>query len=188
MTKNSVSNELKPISVIAVIVLILLAPTIRDALREEAATYVSDSESSHDGLPESWNNSQVMCVLFPTDSPHSNFNSGVTMIEADGSTYGVNAEFNGTGACVGGFTGYTEGMPFFLDATNATSGDLDVGYDVGDWGPYVHTIGGLNANNLTGNFSGAYWELLHNGEYSMVGIGDLIMSEADVILWRIGTW
>ena len=51
-----------------------------------------------------------------------------------------------------------------------------------------NTIGGLNANNLTGNFSGAYWELLHNGEYSMVGIGDLIMSEADVILWRIGTW
>ena len=63
MSKTPMSNELKPISVIAVIALILLAPSIRDALREEAATYVSDSESSHDGLPESWNNSQVMCNI-----------------------------------------------------------------------------------------------------------------------------
>tara|TARA_B100000700_G_scaffold69803_1_gene77403 strand:+ start:5196 stop:5762 length:567 start_codon:yes stop_codon:yes gene_type:complete len=188
MSKIPMSNELKPISVIAVIALILLAPSIRDALREEAATYVSDSESSHDGLPESWNNSQVMCVMFPSDTPHPEFNSGVTMIESDGSTYGANSEFNGTGVCVGGFTGFTEGMTFFLNSTNATNGVLDVSYDVTDWGPYVHTIGGLNANELTGNFSGAYWELLHNGEISMVGIGDLIMSEGDVLLWRIATW
>ena len=79
-------------------------------------------------------------------------------------------------------------MTFFLNSTNATNGDLDVSYDVTEWGPYVHTIGGLNANELTGNFSGAYWELLNNGEISMVGIGDLIMSEGDVLLWRIATW
>ncbi len=181
------SSNLKPVSVIAVIALILLAPTIRDALREEAATYVNDSESSHDGLPESWDDSQVLCVIYPADSPHPKFNNGVTMIETDGSTLGVNAEFNGTGACVGGFTGYTEGMPFLLDSTNATGGNLDVGYDVTEWGSYVHTIGALNANELTGNFSGAWWELRHNGEKSMVGIGDLIMSEGDVLLWQIAT-
>ena len=60
------SDNLKPLSVIAVIALIILAPAIRDALREEAATYVDDSESSHDGLPESWNDTQVFCVLFQT--------------------------------------------------------------------------------------------------------------------------
>ncbi len=182
------SNDLKPAAIVAVIVLIILTPAIQNALKEEAAKYVNDSESSHDGMPESWNESQILCVLFPDDSPHAEFNSGVTMIESDGSTYGVNADYNGTGACVGGFSGYTDGMSFFLDATNATNGDLAVGYDVGDWGPYVHTIGGLNANNLTGDFSGAYWELHHNGALSMVGIGDVILSEGDVLLWRIGTW
>ena len=182
------SDNLKPLSVLAVIVLIILAPTIRDALKEEAATYVNDSESSHNGLPESWNGTQVLCVLYPPDTPHSKFNKGVTMIDSDGTTLGVNADFNGTGACVGGFEEYTEGMPFFLNSTKVTGGDLDVAYDVSEWGSYVHTIGGLNANELTGNFSGAYWELLHNGEISMVGIDDLIMTEGDVILWQIATW
>jgi len=30
--------------------------------------------------------------------------------------------------------------------------------------------------------------LSHNGEYSMVGIGDLTMSQGDVISWDIATW
>jgi len=182
------SNDLKPAAIVAVIVLIILTPAIQNALNEEAAKYVNDSESSHDGLPESWNETQVLCVLFPVDSPHTEFDNGVTMIDSDGSTLGVNTDYNGTGACVGGFTGYTDGMPFFLDATNATAGDLAVAYDIGDFGPYVHTIGGLNANNLTGDFSGAWWELIHNGAISMVGIGDVVLSEGDVLLWRIATW
>ncbi|MEK9739256.1 MAG: DUF4430 domain-containing protein [Euryarchaeota archaeon] len=182
------SDSLKPLSVLAVIVLILLAPTIRDALREEAATYVNDSESSHDGLPESWNNAQVLCVLYPADSPHSKFNNGVTMVETDGTTLGVNVDFNGTGACVGGFEGYTEGMPFFLNSTNVTGGDLEVAYDVSEWGSFVQSIGGLNAIELTGSFRGAGWDLVHNGEISMVGIDDLIMTKGDVILWQIATW
>ncbi len=182
------ATNLKPASIVAVVVLIILTPAIQNELRDKAATYVNDSESSHDGLPDSWDNQQVLCVIFPTEAPHTEFVTGVTMIETDGTTLGVNTDFNGTGACVGGFTGYTEGMPLFLDATNGTDGDLAVGYDVGDWGPYVHTIGGLNANNLTGDFTGAYWELHHNGEISIVGIGDVLLSEGDVLLWRIGTW
>lgn len=182
------SNDLKPAAIVAVIVLIILTPAIQNALNEEAAKYVNDSESSHDGMPETWDDKQILCVLYPNDSPHDEYNSGVTMIEADGSTYGVNAEYNGTGACVGGFSGYTDGMSFFLDATNATGGQLAVEYDVSEFGSYVNTIGGLNANELTGNFTTAYWGLLHNGEISMVGIDDLIMSEGDVILWQITTW
>ena len=110
------SNYLKPLSVVAVIVLILLAPSIRDALKEEAATYVNDSESSHNGLPESWNNSQVFCVLFLDQAPHPKFTSGVTMIESDGSILGTNSEYNGTGACVGGFSGYENGLDLMNDA------------------------------------------------------------------------
>ena len=110
------------------------------------------------------------------------------MIDSDGTTLGVNENYNGTGACIGGFEGYSEGLEFMMDATRAAGGRLAVGYEVGEWGPFVHTIGGLNANQVTGDFSGAYWNLGHNGEMSMVGIGDLVLSEGDVILWSIGTW
>ena len=179
------SDKLKPASILIFVALVLLAPSIQDALSKEAAKFVNDSESSHDGLPESWNESQVLCVLYPVDFPHEDYNSGVTMIQSDGSTLGVNDDYNGTGVCVGGFTGYTEGMTFFLDATNATGGSLSVDYDVKEWGPYVHTIGGVNHDNIAETFDGAYWNLDHNGEISTVGIGDLVMSEGDVLVWSI---
>ena len=182
------SDKLKPASILILVALALLAPSIQDALSKEAAKFVNDSESSHQGLPSDWNDNQVICVIFPSDYTHLEYNEGMTMINLDGSVYSVNEDYNGTGACVGGLEGYTEGLDFMMDATRAAGGQLAVGYEVGEWGPYVHTIGGLNANSLTGDFSAAYWNLDHNGEISMVGIGDLVMSEGDVIVWSIAIY
>jgi len=182
------SDLLKPTSIVILLVVILVAPTIQDRMSAEASRYVNDSESSHDGLPTIWDDKQVLCVFFPDDYPHQDFIGGVTLIDTDGETIGVNDDFNRTGACVGGFNGYTDGMDFMMDSTRTARGKLSVGYEVGEWGPYVHTIGGLNSNSVTGDFSGAYWHLDHNGAMSMVGIGDLAMSEGDVLAWSIGTW
>ena len=111
------------------------------------------------------------------------------MIDADGSIIGVNYDLNLTGACVGGFEGYTDGMNFMMDATRVAGGHLAVGYFVNpNWGQFVHTIGGLNDQEIQGDFSGAYWSLTHNGRYSVVGIGSLVMEEGDVISWNIETW
>ena len=182
------TNNLKPASVAFLIVLMLAAPEIRERLSEQSIKFVEDSESSHDGLPNEWVDKQVICVFFPQDYPNQQFSDGVTMINQEGNRIGENSDLNRTGACVGGFEGYTEGMDFMMDSTRLASGSLSVGYQVGEWGPYVHTIGGLNANSVTGDFSGAYWKLDHNGALSMVGIGDLVMSEGDVITWSIDTW
>ena len=182
------SDLLKPASVVALIVLILIAPSIQDRLSEETVRFVEDNESAHDGLPTEWEGKQVICIHFPVSSPHDMFSQGVTMIGIDGSDLGVNEDLNRTGACVGGFDSYSNGLDFMMDSTRLANGDLSVGYDVGQWGAFIHTIGGLNADTLTGDFNGAYWQLDHNGEYSMVGIGDLVMSEGDVITWSIGTW
>lgn len=182
------SDLLKPASVVVLIVLILIAPSIQDRLSEETVRFVEDNESAHDGLPTEWEGKQVICIHFPVSSPHDKFSQGVTMIGIDGSDLGVNEDLNRTGACVGGFDGYSNGLDFMMDSTRLANGDLSVGYDVGQWGAFIHTIGGLNADTLTGDFNGAYWQLDHNGEYSMVGIGDLVMSEGDVITWSIGTW
>ena len=113
--------------------------------------------------------------MFPTDAPHSEFATGVTMIETDGTTLGVNTDFNGTGACVGGFTGYTEGMPFFLDATNGTDGDLAVGYDMGDWGP------GLTAAAVRDDFGGGGRFALEAGILPLSDRGMAAIDEFDKI-------
>ena len=44
------SDILKPASVVALIVLILIAPSIQDRLSEEASKFIDDNESAHDGL------------------------------------------------------------------------------------------------------------------------------------------
>ena len=186
--KKSMSDLLKPASVVALLTLVILAPSIQDILTEEAYKYVYDNESAHDGLPTEWEDKQVICVFFPAENPHRDFSQGVTMIDADGVEMGVNQDLNRTGACVGGFEGYSNGLDFMMDSTRPTKGALCVGYEVTGLGPHVHTIGGLNANSITGDFNGAYWNLDHNGVVSMVGIGELVMSEGDVISWSIETW
>ncbi len=185
---DSLSDFLKPASVVALLSLLVLAPSIQDRLSEEASKYVDDSDSARHGLPTQWENTQVICVFFPEDSPHSEFSDGVTMIGSDGEEVGNNQNLNTTGACIGGLGGYSNGVDFMMDSTRLARGHLSVGYDVGQWGHFVHTIGGLNAETLTGDFKGAYWNLNHNGAPSTVGIGNLVMSEGDIIEWSIGTW
>ena len=183
------SDKLRLGSLALLVTVILLLPFIRDSVNEEVARFVSDSESSHVGLPTEWDENQAICIYFPDDYPHSVYSSGVSMIDADGSIIGVNYDLNLTGACVGGFEGYTDGMNFMMDATRVAGGHLAVGYSVNpNWGEFVHTIGGLNDHEIQGDFNGAYWSLTHNGGYSMVGIGSLVLEEGDVIGWNIETW
>lgn len=185
---KSMSEKLKISSVVVFFALIILAPAIQELLNEEISKYVDDSESAHDGLPTKWENKQVICIFFPTESPHAEFSQGVTMIDSNGNEIGKNLNLNRTGACLGGFEGYSDGLSLMMDSTRLVGGSLSVGYVIGQWGPYVHTIGGLNADTMSGEFNGAYWNLDHNGATSAVGIGDLVMSEGDVVEWTIATW
>jgi len=183
------SDKLRLGSIALLFTVLLLLPFIRDSVNEEVARFVSDSESSHVGLPNEWDENQAICIYFPVEHPHPVYSSGVSMINADGSMIGVNYDLNLTGACVGGFEGYTDGMNFMMDATRVAGGHLAVGYSVNpNWGEFVHTIGGLNDQEVQGDFNGAYWSLTHNGRYSVVGIGSLVMKEGDVISWNIETW
>ena len=134
------SDWLKPASVVALLALLLLAPSIQDRLAAESTRYIEDNESSHHGLPAEWDEQQVLCIYFPSDSPHSEFNLGVTMIGPDGEEIGTNEDLNRTGACVGGFEGYSNGLDFMMNSTRMANGHLSVGYEVGQWGAFVHTL------------------------------------------------
>lgn len=60
----------------------------------------------------------------------------------------------------------------------ARANDFAVGVTWYSFGPYVHTIDGVAGD------SGHYWELNHNGAYSMVGAGDLQLQDGDVVTWK----
>ncbi|GIS48412.1 MAG: hypothetical protein Ct9H90mP21_3190 [Methanobacteriota archaeon] len=47
---------------------------------------------------------------------------------------------NRTGACVGGFEGYSNGLDFMMNSTRMAKGQLSVGYEVGQWGAFVQRL------------------------------------------------
>ena len=149
------SDIIKPASIILLVIVVASLPFLQDSVNDEAAKFVSDSESSHDGLPTEWEDRQVICIFFPESNPHPEFSTGVTMIDPDGETIGVNDALNSTGACVGGFEGYEHGMDFMMDATRVA--ESTVLFDT-QWiliGGRSYTIGGLNVDEVQGDFNGA---------------------------------
>ena len=46
------------------------------------------------------------------------------------------------------------------------------------FGPYIHTIDSVSDDSY-------YWGLYHNGEYSMIGAGDLQLQDGDVVHWKL---
>ena len=112
------------------------------------------------------------------------------MIESDGSILGTNSEYNGTGACVGGFSGYENGLDLMNDAVNSSENDLAYNSTEFSFGLQIDSIGNIEPCDAAecSDSSGAYWALYHNGGASMVGISDVILEEADVLLWQIETW
>ena len=102
------SDLIKPASIILLVIVVASLPFLQDSVNDEAAKFVSDSESSHDGLPTQWDGKQAICIFFPESNTHPEFSTGVTMIDSDGETIGVNDALNSTGACVGGFEGYEQ--------------------------------------------------------------------------------
>ena len=53
------SDRLKLGSTVLLVAVLLLFPFIRDSVNEEVARFVSDSESSHVGLPTKWDLSLI---------------------------------------------------------------------------------------------------------------------------------
>ena len=124
------SDLMKPASIILLVIVVASLPFLQDSVNDEAAKFVSDSESSHDGLPTQWDGKQAICIFFPESNTHPEFSTGVTMIDSDGETIGVNDALNSTGACVGGFEGYGQGMDFMMDATRVAVGTTEISLDL----------------------------------------------------------
>ena len=186
---NSVQDEsrLKALSVTWVIFLVLSFSTITTEWARMTAELVDEEDDPHYGLPDIWEGEQVVCFHFPEGYAPTGFDDGRHHIDNDGTEFMTDDDWNETGACVGGFSGYNNGWNLLNVAVNASGNSLELDTTVFPFGLMVNSIGGVNPSLMTGDFGGAYWSLYHNGGLSMVGITDLELDSDSVITWRVDT-
>ena len=154
--------------------------------------FVDEADNPHYGLPDLWDDKQAVCFHFPADFAPSNLDDGRHHFDYDGTDFKTDKDWNSTGACVGGFEGYTNGLDLFNAAVESTGTTFAYNYTEFSFGLQIDTISGVapcEAFTCAVDFSsGAYWELLHNGAYSMVGISDLELDSNSVVTWQIASY
>lgn len=188
-------NRLKSASVVFVSMLLVTFGTISEELGEITTELVQDDEDPHYGLPSSWNGTQVVCFHFPSESSPEGFDQGRHHIDTSGTTIFVDDNWengNVTGACVGGFEGYEGGLDLLNAAVNVIGDSFSLNVTEFSFGLQINSIGGVSPCEVytcAEDFSsGAYWELLNDGAYSMVGISDLTLNDDTVITWQIASY
>ena len=189
-------NRLKSASVVFVSMLLLTFGTITEELGEITTELVENDEDPHYGLPISWNGTQVVCFHFPSGSSLEGFDDGRHHIDSNGNsasmTVGTWGDSNATGACIGGFEGYDNGLDLLNAAVNVTGDSFSLNITEFSFGLQIDSIGGISPCEVytcAEDFSsGAYWELLNDGAYSMVGISDLVLNDDTVITWQIASY
>ena len=183
-------NRLKVISATWLGVLLVSSPAISTEWGRITSNLVEDSNNPHYGLPDIWNDKQVVCIHFPDNHSPDGYSNGRTHIDFDGIEFKVDNDWNQSGACVGGFTGYTNGLELLNKGIEIAGEKFSMNYTEFSFGIMIDSFGDVNPCNVYSctDTSGAYWSLTHNGEYSMVGISDLYLEENSVISWSIVQW
>jgi len=183
-----VSDSLKPISLAVLVILLISFPTISTKWARMTAELVDEGDNPHFGLPDNWDGKQVVCIHFPEADAPEDFDHGRTHIDYDGTEFMSDDEWNETGACIGGFSGHDSGWSLLNAAVNSTGATFQLNTTQYSFGLMVDSIAGVDPSQMSGNFSGAYWSLYHNGALSMIGITELELDSDSVITWRVDTW
>ncbi len=182
------SDSLKPISLAVLVILLISFPTISTEWARMTAELVDEEDDPHFGLPDIWDGKQVVCIHFPEAEAPEDFDHGRTHIDYDGAEFMSDDEWNETGACIGGFSGHSDGWSLLNAAVNSTGDTFQLNTTQYSFGLMVDSIAGVDPSQMSGNFSDAYWSLYHNGALSMIGITELELDSDSVITWRVDTW
>ena len=183
-------NRLKVVSTTWLAVILVSSPAIMTEWARITSNLVEDNNDSHYGLPDIWNEKQVVCIHFPENHSPDGYSNGRTHIDFDGIEFKVDDEWNESGACIGGFSGYTNGLELLNKALEIAGDKFSMNYTEFSFGIMVDSFGDVNPCDVysCNDTSGAFWNLNHNGEYSMVGISDLYLEQDSVISWSIAQW
>ena len=91
-----------------------------------------------------------------------------------------------------GFEGFENGLDLQNAAIEVTGNTFLITSTEFSFGLQIDSISGITPCDVyecaSDGSSGAYWQLLHNGAYSMVGISDLVLDEDSVVTWQLATY
>jgi|TARA_B110000881_G_C18582863_1_gene522868 Ca2+/Na+ antiporter len=182
----------KVFTTFSLVFIIITFSSITSEWNRMTSELVDEADDPHYGLPDLWDGKQVVCFHFPSDNVPSGLEDGRHHFDFDGIDFKTDKEWNGTGGCVGGFENYDNGLNLLNAAVEATGSTFSLNITEFSFGLQIDTIGGVSpcvAFTCAEDFSsGAYWEVLHNGGYSMVGISDIELDDNSVITWRIASY
>lgn len=185
-------NRMKSASLVFLVMLMLSTSTLSTEWGRMTSELVEESDDPHYGLPDLWDGKQAVCFHFPSGSAPSDLDDGRHHIDYDGTDFKTDDNWNVTGACVGGFEGYDNGLDLLNAAVDATGEQFALNITEFSFGLQINTIAGISpcdAYDCAEDFSsGAYWEILHNGAYSLVGVSDLVLDSDSVITWQIASY
>lgn len=184
--------RIKSTSVVFLAILLLSSSTLSTEWGRMTTELIDNDEDPHHGLPDIWDGKQAVCFHFPEGATPSEFADGRHHIDYDGSDFYTDENWNTTGACVGGFEGYENGLDLLTAAVEVRPFLFALDVTEFSFGIMINSIGGVSPCEVyacADDFSsGVYWELLNDGVYSMVGISDLALNHDTVITWHITTY
>ncbi|MDC1419952.1 DUF4430 domain-containing protein [Euryarchaeota archaeon] len=185
-------NLAKAIGTFSLVFLIISFSSMSTDYYRWTSEFIDEVDNPHYGLPDLWDDKQAVCFHFPAGYAPSGLDDGRHHFDFDGTDFKTDKDWNSTGACVGGFENFDNGLELFNAAVGATGNTFSYNSTQFSFGLQIDSIAGVSpceAYTCAADFSsGAYWELLHNGAYSMVGISDLILDPDSVITWQIASY
>ncbi|MCP2502804.1 MAG: DUF4430 domain-containing protein [Candidatus Thalassarchaeaceae archaeon] len=185
-------NLAKAIGTFSLVFLIISFSSMSTDYYRWTSEFIDEVDNPHYGLPDLWDDKQAVCFHFPAGYAPSGLDDGRHHFDFDGTDFKTDKDWNSSGACVGGFEDFDNGLELFNAAVEATGSTFSYNSTQFSFGLQIDSIAGVSpcaAYTCAADFSsGAYWELLNNGAYSMVGISDLILDPDSVITWQITSY
>ena len=183
-------ERLKNLSIAWVILLLVTFPTLSTEWARMTSELIDDEGDPHYGLPDIWDGKQVVCFHFPEGHAPDGYDGARYHIDSDGTQFMSDSDWNQTGACIGGFSGFDNGLALMDEAVAVSGGDFAYNATQYTFGMLINSIAEVNPCEVSpcSETSGAWWALFHNGPLATAGISDLELETDSVITWSIETW
>jgi len=183
-------KRLKNLSIAWVILLLVTFPTLSTEWARMTSELIDDEGDPHYGLPDIWDGKQVVCFHFPEGHAPDGYDGARYHIDSDGTQFMSDSDWNQTGACIGGFSGFDNGLALMDEAVAVSGGDFAYNATQYTFGMLINSIAEVNPCEVSpcSETSGAWWALFHNGPLATAGISDLELETDSVITWSIETW
>ncbi|RZD51427.1 MAG: hypothetical protein CXT67_08440 [Methanobacteriota archaeon] len=157
------------------LVLLLLLPTLNLAWVTTVSDEGGDLETSREGFPEAWDDSQVVCFEYPDDLWWDE--SGTTIfLDADGGEI-RRLQGNNSRTCVGALEGHQTIQSATVEAAQLAG--LEYTWDGQPLGMFVEDIGPAE-----GGDSDRWWLYWVDGKHGNLAVNLQPITNASVVEWR----